>query len=89
MEKEKSNFSHDPSIELSLIFIMPAITLELLPMSKEKKSELVQEITNSASKITGLPPESFYVFIRENASDNVGIGGRLLSDLRGTAHKMP
>lgn len=38
---------------------MPVITLELLPMSEEKKAELVEAITQTASDKTGLPPESF------------------------------
>lgn len=37
-------------------------------------------ITFEASKITGLPESSFYVFLKENDLDNVGVGGTLLSD---------
>lgn len=59
---------------------MPVITLEMAPLTIEQKRELAQELTNSAAKITGLPKESFYVFIRENCLDNLGVGGELLSD---------
>lgn len=27
-----------------------------------------------------LPPQAFYVFIKENEPDNIGVGGTLLSD---------
>jgi len=61
---------------------MPVITLELVKMSKEKKVQLVKEVSRVTSEITGLPNESFYVFIKENEPDNVGIGGKLLSDIK-------
>jgi len=60
---------------------MPVIKLELVKMSKETKSKLVKEVTEVVARNTGLPAQSFYVFITENESDNVGIGGTLLSDL--------
>lgn len=60
---------------------MPVVTLELLKMSKDKKAELIEKVTKVVSEITELPAESFYVFIRENEKENVGIGGKLLSDL--------
>ena len=59
---------------------MPAIIMELGPLEKEKKAILVKEVTESVSKITGLPPQSIFVFIKENSLDNIGVGGRLLSD---------
>ena len=59
---------------------MPAIIMELAPLEKEKKAILVKEVTGSVSKITGLPPQAIFVFIKENSLDNIGVGGRLLSD---------
>ena len=59
---------------------MPAIIMELAPLEKEKKAILVKEVTESVSKITGLPPQAIFVFIKENSLDNIGVGGRLLSD---------
>lgn len=59
---------------------MPVITLELVKMSKEKKAELVEKVTKTVAEVSGLPAQSFYVFIRENERENVGIGGKLLSD---------
>ena len=41
---------------------------------------LVSEFTESAARITGIPKEAFYVFLKENTTDNVGVGGKLLSE---------
>lgn len=59
---------------------MPSITLEILKTSKERKERLVREITRVAAEATGVPADAFYVFIKENEPDNVGVGGVLLSN---------
>lgn len=59
---------------------MPSITLEIATLEKEKKAALVKEIAAAAARITELPEEAFYIFIKENHPDNVAIGGTLLSD---------
>ena len=60
---------------------MPSITMELVKMRKEKKAQLVKEVTESTAKITGLPKQTIYVFIKENEPENVGVGGVLLPDM--------
>jgi 4-oxalocrotonate tautomerase len=60
--------------------IMPAIILEMAPLTIDQKRSLVTEITESAARITGLPKEGFYVFIKENGPENVGVGGQLIAD---------
>lgn len=60
---------------------MPSITMELVKMSKEKKAQLVKEVTESISRITGLPEQVIFVFIKENDPENVGVGGVLLPDM--------
>ena len=59
---------------------MPAITMELTPLAKEKKALLVKEVTESVSKATGLPSQAIFIFIKENSPDNIGVGGKLLAD---------
>lgn len=59
---------------------MPVITLEAASLTKEQKRALVEAFTESASRIMRLPKEGFYVFLKEHAADNVGVGGALLSD---------
>lgn len=59
---------------------MPSVTIELVKLNKEEKAQLVKEVTESTARITGLPEQTIYVFIKENEPENVGVGGVLLSD---------
>lgn len=59
---------------------MPVITLEAAALTKDQKRELVRSLTETASRITGIPERAFIVTIHENAGDNIGVGGELLSD---------
>lgn len=61
---------------------MPAITLELVKTSKEKKVRMAREITRIASEETGIPADAFYIFFKENEAENVAVGGTLLSELK-------
>lgn len=58
---------------------MPSITFDINKLSEDQKEQIVEEFTKSASRITGIPEESFYVFINEFSAENVGVGGKLLS----------
>jgi len=61
---------------------MPVITVDMGIMeSKEKKGELVKALTEAASSVTQIPADKFIVLINELERDNIGVGGRLLSDL--------
>lgn len=44
---------------------MPVITLEAGKLTKEQKSQLVKEFTETAAKIMGSPKEAFYVFLKK------------------------
>mgnify|MGYP001283944480 CR=1 FL=1 len=59
---------------------MPVISIEMSPITREKKARLVQALTRDASEITGIPEEKFVVLIRELDRDNIGVGGQLLSN---------
>lgn len=59
---------------------MPVITMEAATLTKDQKQQLVQELTESAARITGVPKEAFIVLVKENPMDNIGVGGKLLSD---------
>ncbi|MDR2452877.1 MAG: tautomerase family protein [Candidatus Accumulibacter sp.] len=59
---------------------MPVIILEMAPLTTDQKRSLAAEMTECAARITGLPKEGFYVFIKENGLENVGVGGRLIAD---------
>ena len=59
---------------------MPVITLDFAKLTKEQKTQMVEEMTETASRVTQMPKESIYVFINEFEADNVGVGGKLLTD---------
>ena len=59
---------------------MPVITFEAASLNKDQKRELVKEFTEVAARVTGLPEAGFYVFLKENSLENVGVGGQLISD---------
>lgn len=61
---------------------MPSITMELVKMSKEKKAQLVAEVTEVTARVMNMPKDTIYVFIKENDPENVGVGGILLPDLK-------
>ncbi len=61
---------------------MPSITIDIAPLSREQKAQIAKELTESASRITGIDPWAFYVFINEYPRDCIGVGGELLSDRR-------
>ena len=58
---------------------MPFIKLEAGKMNKETKEKLISELTRVASKTLGIPEESFTVLLKENETDNWGVGGNVLT----------
>ena len=50
------------------------ITLEAAPSNKRQKQRLAKEFIKSVAKIMKMLEEAFYVFLKENASDNMGAG---------------
>ena len=60
---------------------MPFIKVETASATKEQKQALIAELTDAASRIMGIDAEAFYVLIKENSTDNWGLGGRVLTDV--------
>ncbi|NMB77636.1 MAG: 4-oxalocrotonate tautomerase [Methanomicrobiales archaeon] len=54
---------------------MPVITIDLWKVSPEVKAELIASLTKTASEITKLPPQAFFVYVREYPLDASGTGG--------------
>lgn len=60
---------------------MPHITIEGPKITElEKKRKLVEGLTEAAVNAYGLRKEIITVLIKENAPENVGVGGQLLID---------
>ena len=60
---------------------MPFTQVETASATKEQKQALIAELTDAASRIMGIDAEAFYVLIKENSTDNWGLGGRVLTDV--------
>ncbi|AKG34795.1 4-oxalocrotonate tautomerase DmpI [Paenibacillus durus] len=65
---------------------MPVITIEAAKLTKEQKRKLVNELTASASNIMNIPEQAFFVFVKENERDNIGVAGQLLADRDDNIH---
>lgn len=61
---------------------MPVMTLDIAKATKEQKGALVKELVTVFAKIINMPEETIYVFINEYDTDNVGVGKKLLSELK-------
>ena len=61
---------------------MPVMRLDIAHATKEQKDELVKELVPVFAKIIKMPEETIYVFINEYDAENVGVGHKLLCDLR-------
>ena len=59
---------------------MPFIQFDGSHMSKEQKAELIARLTQTAHEVLGIPEQAFTVIIRENSMDNIGVGGKMLSE---------
>lgn len=63
---------------------MPHITLSGPKIeSLDKKRELTRTLTAAAVKAYGLPEETIVIVIKENAPENVSVGGQLIIDRTG------
>lgn len=61
---------------------MPTITIHIDKTSEEKKKQLIEILTREAAKITGYPPEFFYVYIQEYPAENIGAGGKTVKEIK-------
>ncbi|MPM85884.1 hypothetical protein SDC9_132967 [bioreactor metagenome] len=59
---------------------MPTITLEAGKLNMNQKKQIVKEFTATASKILNLPEQVFTVYLKENELENIGFGGKLISE---------
>lgn len=60
---------------------MPFIKVEAANVSKEQKQHLIADLTKTAGRILGVDEAAFFVLIKENNTDNWGVGGKTLTRL--------
>lgn len=61
---------------------MPNVTIEGPPIEPEQKREMAVAMTEVAARVYGMPKEAIIVVIKENAPENVCVGGRMVCDDR-------
>lgn len=60
---------------------MPVITIEGPETDKETKKEIIENLSKIVADKYEFPIESITVLIHENSLDNIGNGGKQLSEL--------
>ena len=60
---------------------MPVVIVESNKINIEKKRELVKSITEITAKIYELPENTVTVLIKELERENIGVSGKLLSEI--------
>ncbi len=60
---------------------MPVITVECSRITKETKEKLIVELTAKASEVLKISPKAFTIVIHDNNPDNIGAGGRPLTEI--------
>ena len=65
---------------------MPHIVVYCPPLDKDKKVDVVKSMTDAFAKSTGHDPEIISVHIQEFSYHNIGVGGKLLSDVLPKEH---
>ncbi|KZX16213.1 4-oxalocrotonate tautomerase DmpI [Methanobrevibacter filiformis] len=61
---------------------MPVIIVESNEIDVDKKREYVKKLTEITAETYNLQESTVTVLIREIKPDNIGVGGKLLSDLK-------
>jgi len=65
------------------VIIIPNITIDGPKIENiEIKRVLIQEITDSIEKAYKIPRDHIVVVINEQSPEDVGVGGKLISDMR-------
>lgn len=61
--------------------IMPVVNIQITPLSKETKKEIIEKATKILSEVTKIPTEAFTVIISEDSPDSIGVGGVQLTEM--------
>lgn len=63
---------------------MPYVNIKLggKGATKEQKAELIDRVTAVISEVMNKPPKATYIVIDEVDTDNWGVGGETLTELR-------
>jgi 4-oxalocrotonate tautomerase len=68
---------------------MPFIKVEAGKMNQQTKEKLISGLTRVASESLGIAEEAFTILIKENETDNWGLGGKILTKVLEERAKKP
>jgi 4-oxalocrotonate tautomerase len=68
---------------------MPFIKVEAGKMNRETKEKLIIGLTRAASESLGIAEDAFTILIKENETDNWGLGGKVLTKVLEERAKKP
>ena len=60
---------------------MPIISIEAGKVNKDQKKALIEGFTKVASDTLHIDASAFVVIVKENDADNIGTGGKMLSQV--------
>lgn len=60
---------------------MPIISIEAGQVNKDQKKALIEGFTRVASETLNIDTSAFVVIVKENDADNIGTGGKMLSQV--------
>jgi 4-oxalocrotonate tautomerase len=61
---------------------MPVITVDIAKITNEQKKGLIEKLSAAAETVTKIPLNAFVVVINECEDDNIGVGGKPLSEIK-------
>ncbi len=59
---------------------MPVVKIDILPLEKDVKRDVIVKVTELLSEITKKPKESFTIIINEHDPESMGVAGVPLSE---------
>ncbi len=66
---------------------MPVITFQGPHLSTEQKQQLIEAFTDKSVEITGTPSKFLTVVIQELSTDNLGIDGETVTEIKARMQK--
>ena len=61
---------------------MPIIRIDIGRITRDQKLSLIDKLTAASAEITKIPASAFTVLINELDDDNIGVGGKPLSEVK-------
>lgn len=61
---------------------MPVVNITMGRVEKDTKKKIIENVTKTLSETTDIPLKAFTVIIDEKDTDNIGLGGTQVSEMK-------